>query len=141
MLPLSALTRCALVAAATALVAVGPRAADARKKPPLAFLTGTVSMAAAPDATTFEYTYRVAVAHPASGKATDGSGGGVLHLGCFGHAGAGVDHQGPAGYWVHPPCGPRGDRPRRPHRRRAALADDPRAIRTSVSTVSLSHQT
>ena len=82
MLPLAALSRRALVAAATALVAVGPKAADARKQPPLAFLAGTMAAASAPDATTLGYTSRVAVAHPASGKSNGKHRSGVLPLGC-----------------------------------------------------------
>jgi len=66
MLPLSALSRRALVAATTALVAVVP-SAEARSKPPQAFVKATLSDPTAPDASTFGFTAQTAVAHPESG--------------------------------------------------------------------------
>jgi hypothetical protein len=67
MLPLSALSRRALVAAATALVAIVPTAEARTKKPPQAFAKATLSDPTAPDATTFGFTAQTAVAHPESG--------------------------------------------------------------------------
>jgi hypothetical protein len=73
MLPLSTLTRRALVAATTAFVAVAP-AVDARTKSPQAFAKVTLSDATANDVTTFGFTFKGGVAHPASGKSGDFSG-------------------------------------------------------------------
>src|SRR5215207_3324174 len=66
MLPLSALSRRALVAATTALVAVVPSAEARTRKPPLAFVKATLSDPTVPAVTTFGFTFQAAIAHPAS---------------------------------------------------------------------------
>jgi hypothetical protein len=66
MLPFSALSRRALVVAATALVAVVPSAEARTRKPPLAFVKATLSDPTVPDVSTFGFTFQAAIAHPAS---------------------------------------------------------------------------
>jgi hypothetical protein len=64
MLPLSALSRRALVAAATALMAVAPTV-DAAEKKPLAFVGGTVTkVAIGPDGTTFQWDVQALLSQP-----------------------------------------------------------------------------
>ena len=72
MLPLSALSRRALVAAATALVAVAP-AVDAKKKPPQAFLAIAIQGVTIANGA-FLWSYQAQVHHPASGFTKDLSG-------------------------------------------------------------------
>jgi hypothetical protein len=73
MLPLSALSGRALVAAA-GLVAFAPSAEARRRKPPQAFVLATLRDPFATDATTFGVGYDAAVVHPASGTADDFTG-------------------------------------------------------------------
>ena len=67
MLPLSALSRRALVAAVTALVAVVP-SAEAKKQKPLAFVAATVgSFGLTANATRFDVVVTMEFVHPDSG--------------------------------------------------------------------------
>ena len=64
MLPLSALSRRALVVVATALMAVAPTV-DAAEKKPLAFVGGMVTKVAIdPDGTTFQWDVQALLSHP-----------------------------------------------------------------------------
>jgi hypothetical protein len=70
--PLSVLTRRALVAVA-ALAAVAPNA-EAKKKPPLAFVLATAADPQALGGDVLQVTFRAAVTHPASGTTDEFSG-------------------------------------------------------------------